>query len=225
MIKTINHWEIFRVTILAAIATSVFLILSKSFFSPKFTNSKEAELVFPEIVPLKEWQQVTIPTLDIKKDKNSKKDSAKAYRYIQNNLFLNIEMRYLASSDGNVPKLFKQYSQLGASQLSTDVRQQPGIGYYGLLTHQNKASLSACINPSRQSTFKAEQFVQNQLTIDAISNRFLPWLFAGESLRDRRCLWVKLSIPLDNYSSKQAYLILEKAWVNWYKLWQPRLSS
>lgn len=225
MIKTINHWEIFRVTILAATATSIFLILSKSFFSPNFANPKEADLVFPETVPLKEWQQLAIPPINIKKDKISKKDAARFYRYIQNNLFLDIEMRYLASSDGNVQKLFKQYSKLGASQLSIDVRQQPGIGYYGLFTHQNKASLSACINPSRQSTFNAEQFVQNQLTIDAISNRFLPWLFAGESLRDRRCLWVKLSIPLDNYSSKQAYLTLEKAWVNWYKLWQPRLSS
>ncbi len=225
MIKTINHWEISRVTVLATTATSVFLILLKSFLSPDFASPKVADLVFPETVPLKEWQQLAIPQRDIKKDKISQKDAAESYRYMQNNLFLDIEMRYLASSDGNVLKLFKQYSQLGASQLSIDVRQQPKIGYYGLLTHQNKASLSACINPSRQSTFKAEQFVQNQLTIDAISNRFLPWLFAGKSLRDRRCLWVKLSVPLDNYSSKQAYLILEKAWVNWYQLWQPRLPS
>ncbi|MGB5961776.1 MAG: cyanoexosortase A system-associated protein [Coleofasciculaceae cyanobacterium] len=225
MIKTINRWEIFRISILVTTASSVFFVLLKSFLSPSFTGAKVAALVFPATVPLKEWQQITSPSLDIKKDEISKEDSAKSYRYIQNNLFLDIEMHYLPSSDGNVLKLVKLYDQLGASQISPDIRQQPEIGHYGLFTHQNKASLSACINSQRNSTFKAEQFVQNQLNVDVISKRFIPWLFSGESLRDRRCLLVKLSVPLDNYSAKDAYLILEQAWFNWYQWWQPRLPS
>lgn len=225
MRKTINRWEIFRISILATTASSVFLVLLKSFLSPSFTGAKVAALVFPETVPLKEWQQITSPSVDIKKDKISKEDSAKYYKYIQKNLFLDIEMHYLPSSDGNVLKLVKHYNKLGASQISPDIRQQPGIGHYGLFTHQNKASLSACINYQRNSTFKAEQFVQNQLNLDVISKRFIPWLFSGEALRDRRCLLVKLSVPLDNYSAKDAYLTLEKAWIDWYQWWHPRLPS
>lgn len=223
MIKSLNNWEIIRIYILATTAVGVFCVLLKSLTSPNFTRAKSGNLVLPENVPLKAWQQIASTSVGNKTNDYPEEISTKHYRYIQNNLPLDIEMRYLDSSDGNVQKIFKRYNQLGAAQLSTIVRQQPSIGFYGLLTHQNKASLTACINPQRNSTFKAEQFVQNQMNIDVLSKRFIPWLFAGESLRDRRCLWVNLSIPLKDSSSQKAFITLEKAWVDWYQYWYPRL--
>lgn len=225
MIKTLQSWESFRILLLATTACGVLFILLKSLVSPSFAEAKVAILVFPETVPLREWQQIASTPMDNQSGKFPEEISAKHYRYIQNNLPLDIEMRYLIRSDGNVQKLFKRYNQLGARQLSLDVRQQSGIGFYGLLIHQDKASLTACINPHRNSTFSAEQFVQTQINTDVLSSRFIPWLFGGESLRDRRCLWIKLSIPLNNSSKINAYSTLEKAWVNWYHGWQPRFPS
>jgi cyanosortase A-associated protein len=224
VIKNLNRCEFFRLSLLSTTAISVFLVLLKSLISPSYTT-KVADLDFPESISLKEWQQLNTSFINNKNNNYPEEISAKHYRYIRNNLPLDIEMRYLASSDGNVQKIFKRYNHLGAAQLSTIVRQQPSIGFYGLLTHQNKASLTACINPQRNSTFKAEQFVQNQMNLNVLSNRFLPWLLAGESLRDRRCLWVNLSITLTDSSQQKAYLTLEKAWVDWYQYWHPRLSS
>lgn len=221
--KSLNHWEIIRISILATTSVGVFCVLLKSLTSPNFTRAKAGNLVLSENVPLKAWQQIASTSVGNQTTNYTEEIAAKHYQYIQNNLPLDIEMRYLASSDGNVQKIFKRYNKLGASQISTDIRQQTGIGSYGLLIHQNKANLTACINPQRNSTFKAEQFVQNQMNIDVLSKRFIPWLFSGESLRDRRCLWVNLSIPLKDSSSQKAFLTLEKAWVDWYQYWSPRL--
>jgi cyanosortase A-associated protein len=54
---------------------------------------------------------------------------------------------------------------------------------------------------------------------------FLAWLLGKASIRDRRCLWTQLSIPVTELEPKQAYLILEKSWQEWYQWWQPRFPS
>ena len=224
MKTNLNSWEIIRLSILTITSCGIVYVLLKSLISPSFVH-KVTALDFPESVTLKEWQQIATNSVANKNNNYPEEISVKNYRYIQNNLPLDIEMRYLSSSDGNVQKIFKRSKQLGAAQLSTNVHQQFSIGSYGLLTHQNKASLTACINPKRNSTFKAEQFVQNQMNFNVLSTRFIPWLFYGESLRDRRCLWVNLSVPLKDSSPQNAYLTLEKAWVDWYQYWHPRLPA
>jgi cyanosortase A-associated protein len=46
-----------------------------------------------------------------------------------------------------------------------------------------------------------------------------------EGLKDRRCLWAHLSVPLKNSSPEAAYQVLEKAWFSWYQWWQPRFPK
>jgi len=102
------------------------------------------------------------------------------------------------------------------------------VGYYGVLTHEGKAYLSACINPRGESTVTEQQFRQSLYATDLQVGRILPWISGREPLLDRRCLWTLMSTPLpsgkntDSTASEAAYKTLEAAWFNWFRWWQPK---
>jgi cyanosortase A-associated protein len=79
-----------------------------------------------------------------------------------------------------------------------------------------RAYLDACINSRGGSTFTEEQFRANRIQYDVQFNRLLPWLLGQQELRDQRCLWTHLSIPLNQSSPESSYHILENAWFSWY---------
>lgn len=217
-----NRWESWRFSLLVTMAFSILFVLLKSFESSSLEERKVAQFVFPETIPLREWQQEASTSTDRQMAVFPEEISRKDYRYIQDNFSLDIQMRYLTHSNGDVQRLVKEYAKLDSRQLAPIIRQQAGIGFYGLFVHQEQAALSACINPQGGSTFSAKQFLQNQIRFDLLKRRFISWLLAGEKLRDRRCLWVKLSVPLKEASPQDTYATLERAWFNWYRWWRPR---
>jgi len=75
----------------------------------------------------------------------------------------------------------------------------------------SEAYLNACINSRGGSTFTKEQFNYNRIHRDTQFNRLLAWLLIQQPLRDKRCLWTHLSIPLNRSSPESAYVILENA--------------
>lgn len=219
-------WKKLRILILFMTASGVFFVLFKSFGSPRFLEPKVGNIAFPETVSLRGWQQEASFPVENQLSNSTEKVSGRHYRYIQNNLPLDVEMRYLYHSNGDVQRLVKEFTQLDTRQLSAEMRQRKGVGFYGVFVHQEKGSLSACINPQGYSTFNARQFLQNQITPDVILKRFLPWLIEGKNLRDRRCLWVKLSVPLkDSSIDDKTYSTLEQAWFDWYRWWRPRFPN
>lgn len=220
-----NRWESWRFSLLVTMAFSILFVLLKSFESSNLEEQKVAQFVFPETISLREWQQEASPAKDSQIAVFPEEVSRKDYYYIQNNLLLNIQMRYLAHSNGDVQRLVKEYAKLDSRQLAPIIRHQAGIGFYGLFVHQEQAALSACINPQGGSTFSAKQFLQNQIRLDILKSRFPAWLLAGEKLRDRRCLWVKLAVPLKESSPQDTYATLERAWFNWYRWWRPRFPA
>ncbi|WP_336604386.1 cyanoexosortase A system-associated protein [Tolypothrix bouteillei] len=156
---------------------------------------------------------------------NSKKShlelkAQKYYQYIQNNLPLDIEMSYV--TEGNVPVFLKNFTSISSSAV---LRQQEGIGYYGLGVNQNRAYLSACINPYGNSTFTEEQFNQNRFHYEMRPQHILSWLIGQRQLQHKRCLWAHLSIPLNNSSPEAAYEVLENVWFSWYQWWRPRFTQ
>lgn len=140
---------------------------------------------------------------------------------------LNIEMRYEVETDGDVKQFIKNNTaiQFLLDQPLLVVRQQEGVGFYGVFVYQKRAYLDACINSRGGSTFTKEQFSYNRIQYDVQLNRLLPWLLGLQPLRDKRCLWTHLSIPLNQSSPEQAYLILENAWFSWYKWWSSRFPK
>ncbi|MDJ1184683.1 cyanoexosortase A system-associated protein [Roseofilum casamattae] len=143
----------------------------------------------------------------------------KVYRYRQGDRVLEIEMRQITYADGNIDNYLQKYHNI--KPLLT-VKQEPEVGFYSLFVDSEKAYLSSCINLHGESTVTAEQFAHNRNTDDLQLHRILSWLLGQSDLRDWRCLWVNLSIPLDNYSQEETYLRLEQAWFKWYNWWKLR---
>jgi cyanosortase A-associated protein len=145
----------------------------------------------------------------------------KNYQYIHQGLPLDIEMRYVKTGDVN--QLIRKYTKISSSAV---VRHRESIGYYGLGVEQQRAYLSACINLQGNSTFTNTQFNQNQQQKEQHRQPFLSWLLGQEQLiKDKRCLWAHLSIPLKNSSPEAAYQVLETAWFSWYQYWHSRLQQ
>ncbi|WP_017316079.1 cyanoexosortase A system-associated protein [Mastigocladopsis repens] len=213
-------WKQFRVPLLALTFSSVVLALGNVVLFPIKDKRTNTPFVFPEKVSLPQWQFSMSRLLAKPTKEHTELFAQKHYRYLRNDLFLDIEMRYLTDGDGE--RLFREYTSISSS---ANVRQREGVGYYGLGVSKQRAYLSACINSQGSSTFTLKQFNQNQYFSDLHPQRLLSWLLGQESLKDKRCLWAHLSIPLKSSSPEAAYQVLETAWFSWYQWWQPRFPK
>ncbi len=227
----IHSWRQLRIPLLAITCVSVVCLVSKAILSPIKTSREFTPFTFPQAVPLPEWQLVQSRPLASQATKQSpdKKDATilggRSYKYTQNNLPLDIEMRYVVSPVGSVQRLVRQYTAFNIPEALFHQRQQAGVGFHSLFVYQRRAYLSACINPYGGSTVNHGQSVQNQISYSMRFDRLLPVLLGQESLQDKRCLWAHLSLPLNNSSPESAYPTLEKAWVSWYQWWRPNFPK
>lgn len=218
-----------RISLLAAIFGGVFCVLGRTILTPAASKVAATPFAFPADVPLPEWQFKSSHALAVPITTNPSYLSGKYYQYIHNNLTLDIEMRYVINTKGDIKSLIKNYSSMppASSKLSLVLRQRRGIGFYSLFAYQQRAYLSSCINSRGSSTVTVSQFRHNRYLYDNIYNisfkeRLIPWLQGRGSIQDMRCLWAHLSIPLKHTSSETTYQTLEKAWVSWYQWWHPR---
>jgi cyanosortase A-associated protein len=217
-------WKQIRIPFLAFTFVTGLLITGKVILLPSLDQAKINAFAFPETVPLPQWQLSLSEPLKTPEDKHPELVAQKHYRYIENNLPLDIEMRYLQNLyNADVNLLLKSYTSIKSS--AKIVRQSNEIGYYGLGIYKQRAYLSACINPRGDSTFTYGQFRQNRYFKDVSFARLLPLLIGQEPLLDKRCLWVHMSIPMQHSSPEAAYEVLEKIWVSWYQWWQPRFPQ
>ena len=219
-------WKTIRISLLAATFGGVLLALGKSILYPTVGNAVTS-FIFPAMVPLLEWQHLESKPLDNSRIENSKNLFGRQYRYVRNNLYLDIEMRYLINTNGDVKAWIEDYRGRPSfpGQLLPILRQQERVGFYSLFTHKERAYLSACINPRGGSTVTDSQFWLNRIIYDVRLNRLFPWLLSREEIPDRRCLWAHLSLPLKNSSPEDAYQSLEKVWFSWHQWWQHRFPK
>lgn len=241
--------EKFRISLLVTVFGGVFLVLGKAILFPApdrhkvvdktFQKSTFTPFVLPTVVPLPGWQQSfskPLPTSDSPSKavqaKYAKTLAGRQYTYIQNSLPLDIQMLYVVNTLGkfntkSVKSVVKNYSFVQSlfNSPTLILRHQEGIGYYNLFAYQQRAYLNACINSRGGSTITQLQFMFNRYVYDTRLNRIMPWLLGQAPLKDRRCLWAHLSIPLKNSSPEDAYRILETAWFSWYQWWYPRFPK
>lgn len=217
-----------RISLLAVIFGSACFVLARTILpAPVTGKSTITSFVFPTAVPLPQWQPSLSRSLAGSLNKGPKSLSGRHYQYTQKNLTVDIEMRYMVKTHGNVKSFIEKYYSLPLSsgQTTLVLRQQEKIGFYNLFTYQQRAYLSSCINSRGGSTVTAPQFRRNRLLYDMHLSRLFPWLIGQGSVRDRRCLWAHLSVPLKNSSPEDAYRILETAWEPWYQWWFPRFPK
>lgn len=219
-----------RILLLAVIFGSVFFFLGRTILVSTAGKVKVIPFDFPTNIPLTEWQLKNSRPLTPLVVESPSYLSGRQYQYIQNDLTLDIEMRYLVNTKGDVKSFVQDYSSIPLSPGQSLLRQRSGIGFYNLFTYQQRAYLSSCINSGGGSTVTASQFIRNRYMYDTIydmgfKERLIPWLQGRRGIRDMRCLWAQLSIPLSNSSPEGDYQTLEKVWFAWYQWWLPHFPQ
>jgi cyanosortase A-associated protein len=213
-------WKTVRIWLLAVLFIGVLFVLLKSILFPPSNQTAATPFVFPTTVPLPQWQLLDTRPLKITNDPNFL--ASKRYRYQQSPLLLTIDMHYIIQSSGDVKDFLEKHLFSQQAATSVAIRQKVGVGFHALFTYQEKAYLSSCINSRGGSTVTFDQFRQNRNTYDVKPGRLILWFLGFQELRDFRCMWNTLSIPLDKTQPEEAYSILESAWFSWYSWWEPR---
>ncbi|MBD1926793.1 cyanoexosortase A system-associated protein [Trichocoleus sp. FACHB-90] len=220
-----------RGILLAITSFGIILTLLKLILDPEAGNKTVSLFAFPPNVPLSEAQLLeSKPLNDTVNQLPGQYDSVIAgrrYRYIKNGIFINIEMRYVVGTLGNIDSLLQKHTdvKLPRGEMIQALRQQNEMGFYSLFVYRHQAYLNACINPRGNSTVTMQQFLKNQVIYDLQIRRLRPWLLGEETLRDRRCLWAHLSTPLNATNPESSYQLLEQAWVSWFRWWKPRFPK
>jgi cyanosortase A-associated protein len=219
-----------RTSLLATTCLSISLLTIYSWFSPTAGKREVKPFTFSDRILLNSWQLVKTESLPVENLKilteSDRPTSPKHYSYINNNVSLNLEMRYLVGTRGDIVELIKQQKNIPQEIIdNAKIEEIPEIGYHILSHDRDRAYLSTCINSRGNTTVTGKQFSQNRYTHDLNFNLVLPWLQGKESIRDLRCLWVNLSTPIEKKNVSTAYQILTKAWIDWYHWWQPRFPK
>ena len=200
------------------ILTAIYLIATKKpINNPNF---------LPEQFSLNKWEQIKVTSFSEQKiyidtEKFFTFQSGKDYSYIAKNQELKLQIRYLTNTRGNENPFLDDKPRNSLKNISQKVRFSEKNGYYILYEDSKEAYLTACINPRGGSTVNSTQFMQNRYQYDLKINRILPWLFGKDIMRDDRCLWTQLSVPLNGVSATNIYPALESIWLENY----PKLQS
>mgnify|MGYP002777190527 FL=1 len=222
-----------RLSLLAITLGGALLVLGKAVATPKGTENATPDYQFPQTVAIAGWQptasepikpEASAPPAEPPAEA-TKEPPGHSYQYRQGSTSVDVQIRYM-TGDGDVNRFLFVYSPVRAANAYLQIKHQPGMGFYGLVSHQGKAYLSACVNPRGESTVTEQQFRQNTYKSDLQVGRILPWLMEQAPLFDRRCLWTLMSTPLpasatsDPTVSETAYKTLESLWFPWLKQWQ-----
>ncbi len=236
------NWRSLRLGLLAVTFVGTALVWGRVVATPK-ADSKAVTPVaanpLPSSVPLVGWQLIASQPIDLTQtakpgtaeEKADEFKFGRRYQYQQGKLTLQADQVY-TQSDGNISRYLFVHSPIRTANANMKVKFQPGVGHYGLVTHDGKAYLSACVNPRGNSTVTESQFTQNRYANDLQVTRIVPWLLGQESLIDYRCLWTLMSVPLksnatadSSLTADQAYKSLETAWGSWHQWWQTNFPT
>jgi cyanosortase A-associated protein len=150
------------------------------------------------------------------------------YSYLVDNTPIDIELRYLVGTEGDLVPFVKELGNIDINdeQLRTKSIRRDPIGFHAFLSSPNRAYLTSCINPRGIATVTKEQFDDNGSNQATNRDVVISWLLGQQDLRDRRCLWTLISTPISSESDREvANQKLEKIWISWYEWWKPRFPA
>lgn len=218
-------YQALRVGLLTLVLGSVMAVFGKVAITPKVAQTTELPPVFLEDVPLPGWRSLDTESVPPATESQTELIGGNIYRYEANQKQLSIEMRYLAQLDPNIRNLLLKYGKATPTVSFPETIQQTEDGYYTLYSDSQAAYLSSCINPKGGSTVTASQFMQNRNAYDFRIDRLLPVLLGQQTIRDSRCLWTFMTLPIDDASPDTAYQELKDTWKHWQQWWQSRFPS
>ena len=210
--------------VVTAIASVV--VLGKSLANSAAKSASVSKFAFPKSIPLSRSQFVSDDAVNPYLVQppayiSGNFIAGKRYRYLHDEKYLDIEMRYLGNTNGDLKSFIT--SQTGEL---FPVLKNSDRGFYTVYADEDKAYLSACINSRGGTTATSDQFNRNRLIYDVRLDRFVPWLSGKAELKDKRCLWAHLSYPLDrNSTEEETYRTLEIVWQDWQAYWRSNFPN
>ena len=168
-----------------------------------FLFNKSKPDSFPQNIALQEWELINTQKISYKEQ------SLEGRKYQQTeNHNLEIEIYYIPNYLLGNSRLIRQYLELESAPQDLSIREDNNIGSYGLFSEGHKIYLTTCLHIQGKTAFTSQQFAQ--LANHNLHSRLLPWIFGLSDLRNWSCLWVNMSISLDNISEEKASFLLEK---------------
>ncbi len=221
---------------LATLSMGTALVTVYSIADSHVGNRQVTNFFFPDQIPLATWKQFSSASLAItsKPDENGELvESAKRYLYGKDDLSLVLEMRYLVGTRGNIPSLIKKYFDLSPAMMATQqVKEITGVGSYLLIKEQNSngkedniAYLSSCLTSFGDSVADQKEFSEVLNQVKLTPGLFWGWLWGRNSIRDRRCLWINLSLSTQDEALDNSYEDLEQVWSELHQWWKPRFPK
>ncbi len=225
------HWQTIRISICAVLIMGMLAETGRALLMPSVSKleldkEKANSVVLPTTVPLANWQLTDNKSL--KANKNQAIGHLYQYRNSDNKQ-IDIQVRYQQYTEGNISRLLMVYGITPPASTSITIKQNEQMGSYGLMLYNERAYLSACINPIGQSTATSEQFAKNKYQYGLKPLRTLGWIAGLNDLIDARCLWTVISTPVsssaDNQVIERKFETLEAVWAEWYRWWKPQLQE
>lgn len=218
---------------LGLLAAGTAVVLARTAFAPGLGKPRPYAFSADPIT-LSGWQFQSSQVLDVEARESEylypARQASQQYAYEDaGDRQLDIEMYYLVLTDSQIDRYVREYHPIDIRK-EEDVppleERQTEVGKHYVFAHGDRAYLSACINPNGPSTVNSEQFEVNRNTHDLQLSRFWPVFLGREPIRDRRCLWALMSLPVgDAAELDEAYGALEQVWPSWYAWWSDRFPA
>jgi cyanosortase A-associated protein len=145
---------------------------------------------------------------------------------------IDIQVRYITDGVATSPairSLLPAFTDVPATVLvPATTKERSDVGEYSLFVHKDKAYLSTCINPQGITTVTGDKFHANSNPNPLKGlpvNRLLPWILGQQTLRDSRCIWTALSMPIDRTAPDGTMKKLETIGVTWIRWWQANFPA
>lgn len=184
-------------------------------------------LSFPSQLSLSGWNEKSSVSL-VKQPKTGttprlhRLQSGQEYTYENQAQEVTVALRFFAPTFGEIENYIKRtYDEpIQSAYEEGETNYLPNYGQYRLFEDGTEAYLSACLTPEGESTVSVTDYV-NKTNAGIFQVRgLIPRLLGERSLRERRCLWVNLSTPLNGNTPANSYQVLEAVFQQGYSQWQ-----
>ena len=214
-----------RSYLLAVASVGINAAVIYALIMPKASNRSVANYEFPQHLKIsygdsKALEKTGLGQRAIKPIDQEVIKSQQRYQYIGDETKMRLDISYLVGTRGDVETYLQNYTDIAPEIIKAKiVKQLDRVGYYTLFSGQDRAYLSSCISPRSLSNVTQKQFSQYRYQNDLRWQVGWDWLRGKTSIRDRRCLWILLSTPVDTQNTQAAYQNLEAAWKDVYQYW------
>lgn len=231
MTLSTNRWQTIRIGVCAVLLAGILVETGRALLMPTVDRNKivanaAKSIQFPAKIPLSDWEFVKSKTIE----PSEGKAIGHLYQYRnQDNKTVDIQVHYENYAEGNIGRLMMVHGIAPPASAFLTIKEQSPTGFYALTSYNNRAYLSACINPIGKSTATSEQFTKNKYEYGFSFGRTLGWAAGLNDLVDAHCLWTAISTPIPENADEallaEKYKTLETIWSHWYDWWQPNMKK